>query len=1017
MRNNAETAPGDRTYNKLMQMLDNAGIPVEDVILTHATSAMKAAERLQPNVIVSMGGEAFDACYANEEQTNLGSLRGEWVKSIFGPKLVPTFHPGFVYKNWNTQETIEYDLRKAYRRRLTPKMPLLLGKSYSVITDIDEAKRLAEYLKAAPYLAFDIETEGFDLFTDDEIMCIQFSTQTGEGFVLPLRGEWQRHKKDLYSDWQLANGFWKWTEDQRKVLSSTDDGIKLMKPAFPAGSVVCQTPAYHENKKLMGHMCRGFLTNVLGGEMTTYDGPGRMHGKEVPMDYLWMRNIIEDILTSRAVKVAHNGKFDVHGCQYQLGIITRRFLFDTMLAYHQFHEVGPHRLEFVRPRYSDVPYYEGWKKEYLGKSKKTSFATIPNETLWEYGGADADLERRLVEPLIAEIELDNPENGLWLFNNIDMPFNRALCQIETNGMLIDPERFTVLSGVYATAIKELAAKIEAKCAERGVSALPEGYTNSNTLRPWLYDTGYEVVDKEEKWYVHRPCKKQGCDDCVDGKYLAKPAVTHSMVGMGFPDWMVEKTDGDEEKTDKKAFTRLKQWCNEVVMYTSVTLKNGKLIRKPTSKKLKKAEIEQRQWMRDILLLVTHYKQAVQAKTLFLDGKDADNPEYVGEHIDGAKAMLQHIKWDGRVHAEIKQLTKTARTSTSKPNLANIANEEEYFKGFGIRTMFRAPEGYDFLEADYSSQEIRVLAYLAKETGLMHALMTCACGENFEPTEEDPKRPWLYKPHRALTGHKAPDIHQSTASKVFNKSYDDVTDTERTFAKRVTFGLNYGQSVSGLSDVLGIPYDDASKLIDEYMAAFPRIRLFQKRMKRTVWRGDKILNAYGRYRHNYGVREMREFLFGYEYEKVLTAMERQSGNFPIQSTPADIMGNVAVALADVWGVENEDWQDVESLVIAHELMGGQHPALMLRDMGVRVVNLVYDSVEMEVPKANTDEVAQIVETVMEQIPYSQLGWYLPIDLTVGEYWGQAKVEKGAEKKRTADWGDVADEQDSNKHDNI
>jgi DNA polymerase I-like protein with 3'-5' exonuclease and polymerase domains len=244
---------------------------------------------------------------------------------------------------------------------------------------------------------------------------------------------------------------------------------------------------------------------------------------------------------------------------------------------------------------------------------------------------------------------------------------------------------------------------------------------------------------------------------------------------------------------------------------------------------------------------------------------------------------------------------------------------------------------------------------------------------------------MFKIHRNLTGHEAQDLHTATAALVFKVPYEAVTSQQRVFAKRVNFGLNYGQGVRGLAEVTGLTMDEAATLINDYMLAYPGIRIYQARKKTAVFKGNRIPNAYGRWRHNYGVKEMRQFLPQYEYEKQLAGLWRQCVNYPVQSSPADIMANVTIALADVWGVEREDWEAVEALVYAKEIIGG-HPATMLRDMGCKMVNLVHDSTQWEIPEKHFDEAASIIETVMVELPFQQLNWYLPVDLKSGPYWG-------------------------------
>lgn len=981
-----ECSKGNRARLKLEQMLRKIGADLTQIVITYKEIADKVIEENKPNIIITMGTEAFKA-FCPEEKI-LGIKRGDFFQTASGIKLLATFHPNFLYQNWDNQEIIEYDLRKAWKASKTKEMPLLWGQDYFVCLTLEDVYKARDYLLNVDKFSFDVETEGFDIFDKDEILCIQFSSQEGEGIVIPLRGAWRRHPTAVYSDKQLEQGFWRFVEDEEgntvKLLCKNEKGKpQIIKPIFAKDSIDCVNSQAHFTKTK--HICRGKLTDVWDGPLVNYycnSYSSRMCGKLVPETLIEVIKCIREILESNIPKIAQNGKFDIHAVHWQYGIITHNFIYDTMLAYHLYHENRPHRLEVIQARHSTMPQYKHLVKPYISPGVNGSYAEIPNNMLYWYSAMDADCEFRLIDPLLEEIEKDNPENGLWLFNNIDMPYNRALVQIENNGMLVDMDRFWELAKIYHTAIDNLKNKIDQFCDEHGLSRL-EVYNNPNTLRPFLYDREYEIVTQKEKWHKCKKCKgsDKSCD-CEEGKILVQPETVKIMRGMGLPTWCVPRTaKTDEEKTDKRAFTALKSWCTEDVLYT-INYKNGKAIRVPTKQKLSEKEIKQRSWKRDLLILISQYKQAVQARNLFLDG----NPD---KDIDGPKAMLAHVRDDGRVHCNFMQLTKTSRLSSSNPNTQNIANEDdegEIFYGYGIRTMFTALEEYELVEADYSAQEMRIVAYLSNDKNLLDIFFVCPeCQEDFRPTKNDPERPWKFRTHCEETGHEAADLHRATAAKVFNVPYEEVTSHQRTFAKRVNFGINYVQSAKGLAEVLGISVSQAQKLIDDYFIAFPGIKSLQNSIRKATIRGEKIPNAYGRYLHNYGILEMKNFVDKKTYEQKVNALVRRSVNYPEQSSPADIIGNVAIALADVWGVEHEDWQNIEAHQLAYEICGF-NPATHLWELGVRTINLVHDSVLFEIPNNSKKESIDIITTIMERLPWIQLGWMLPVDVKSGPYWG-------------------------------
>ena len=169
----------------------------------------------------------------------------------------------------------------------------------------------------------------------------------------------------------------------------------------------------------------------------------------------------------------------------------------------------------------------------------------------------------------------------------------------------------------------------------------------------------------------------------------------------------------------------------------------------------------------------------------------------------ADAFPPLIGPDGRVHATLKQTdTTTGRISSEAPNLQNIPVRTA--DGREFRRAFIAEEGAGLLTADYSQIELRVLAHLAEDPGLIDA---------FE---------------RGL------DVHTVTAAKVFGVPESEVDASQRRFAKVVNYGLAYGMEAYGLGQRLGIPTDEARKILDNYFEGFPNVREF---MVRTVSRGQ------------------------------------------------------------------------------------------------------------------------------------------------------------------------------------
>ena len=979
---------------------------------------------LRPNVILTMGVPALEGCH---EPMSLYMRRGDLVKSkVFGTKMIATFAPGITLREWDKTTVIEHDIRRAWEQAQSRKWPLMLGDDYFVCITPDEVKAALDYLSTRPIAAYDIETTSLDMFEDkDEILCVQISSKAGEGFVFPLRGAWARHDADVYADWQLEHGEWRTATNSegetRRILYDKESlkaherdkrrKAKVWNPTFPKGSVVCNNPdahnPYSEKYEKTDHICHGTPTDVLGGPLEPCTSLGRMNGKMVPRDYNTNVALLKDWLEGPTPKSGHNLNFDNHGLRYQLGIRVRNVVFDSILCYHIIHEEWPHDLEAVRSILTWMPRYNEELKSHV-PSKKHSFALVPNEVLWTYGAADADCEFRVIEPLMEWLVRDNPDDGQWLFDNIAIPLQRTLVQIEENGIVIDRKKLDDLSEWYRQKIHSLRVDLAEMCDKDGLSPC-EKWHNDNELREWMFNEDYQRVTKKGTLHVCKTCHGkdwEDCNDCVEGKIPGRDPETVQMRGINFPvymAWLSKKTK--EPSTGKKTFAALRAWCREEFKYKWKQVgerKDGTPIEKRfiTSTPLSKREREQRARMAQYLELLEQLKKCIKAKNQFLDGDDEKKTE-------GAKALLAHIKSDGRVHTQYNQLVETARLSSRNPQLQNITNTGECsihqpqgirctvgcpgeYRHYNIRSMYTVPEGSKWVAADYRSEEVRIMAYLSGDMKLLQATMTCygpkgegGCGLVFLPTDEDPDRPLKMLSHERETGHVPADVHQWVASQVFGIEYDAVTKEQRRQCKSVTFGIAYGQTEMGLADALGWTVERARDLIELYFKTFPDLAAYQRACARGTVIGADAVNALGRKRHTVGPVEMRPYVREWDWKKVVNAMSRERLNYPTQSTAADIISLGAIALFDVWGYEDG------AATVAHRLgrkiCDGVPPAFIVRDLGAKALNEVHDAFEVECPEENVEALSRVLEDVMVGIPWRLLGWYLPVDITVGRWW--------------------------------
>ena len=221
-----------------------------------------------------------------------------------------------------------------------------------------------------------------------------------------------------------------------------------------------------------------------------------------------------------------------------------------------------------------------------------------------------------------------------------------------------------------------------------------------------------------------------------------------------------------------------------------------------------------------------------------------------------ESLLGEVQSDGRIHASFGQtVARTGRISSDRPNLHNIPVRSEIGKQF--RRAFVPAEGTTFLVADYDQVELRVIAHLSGDPGLIDAMTSGA------------------------------DVHRTVAAAVYGESPDEVTHTQREFCKMVSYGLAYGMEAYGLSQRLGVAVEEAAAIIESYFGAFPRVKRY---MDETVAEA-KIRGAtrtmFGRIRplpdlhaSNYRLRQ---------------AAERQAMNVGIQGLAADIFKIALVRL--------------------------------------------------------------------------------------------------------------------------
>ena len=214
---------------------------------------------------------------------------------------------------------------------------------------------------------------------------------------------------------------------------------------------------------------------------------------------------------------------------------------------------------------------------------------------------------------------------------------------------------------------------------------------------------------------------------------------------------------------------------------------------------------------------------------------------------------------GRVHTSYHQaVAATGRLSSSDPNLQNIPIRTPL--GRRIREAFVAPEGGLIMACDYSQIELRIMAHLSGDPGLLKAF------------------------------HDGVDVHQATASEVFDLPYDEVDSDRRRAAKAINFGLMYGMSAFGLSRQLNIGRAEAQAYMDTYFMRYPGVRDFMEQTRESAREKGYVETLFGRrlYLPDINASNMQR----------RQGAERAAINAPMQGTAADIIKRAMIRV-DGW----------------------------------------------------------------------------------------------------------------------
>ena len=271
-----------------------------------------------------------------------------------------------------------------------------------------------------------------------------------------------------------------------------------------------------------------------------------------------------------------------------------------------------------------------------------------------------------------------------------------------------------------------------------------------------------------------------------------------------------------------------------------------------------------------------------------------------------KLPLEINSRTGRIHTSYHQaVAATGRLSSADPNLQNIPVRTE--EGRRIRQAFIAADGYRLLAADYSQIELRIMAHLSGDDGLLEAF---ARGE---------------------------DIHRATAAEVFGIDREEVSASQRRAAKAINFGLIYGMSAFGLARQLGIAQQQAQQYVELYFARYPGVKRYMDETRQRAREQGFVSTVFGRrlYLPEISSRNFQRRQYA----------ERSAINAPMQGTAADIIKRAMIRVDD-W-IERSG-ADARLIMQVHDELVLEVAEAAASDIGAEVAGIMESAASLEVP---------------------------------------------------------------------
>ena len=652
-------------------------------------------------------------------------------------------------------------------------------------------------------------------------------------------------------------------------------------------------------------------------------------------------DMLNKLFKRPGVEVAgHNLRSDLKFLVKEGLDITDEFMrgFDTMLAHHLLYPTELQGLENLSIKFTDLGRYDRSVADWLSENKynkevmaKYGYANIPGPILYPYACADTDvvircwhsLESALKDhklgPMFGPYKIGNiPINNMYdFYRKFVHAVHLPLQEIETTGIMVDKDRLQSLSKLFSAKRDELITAFRAE-----IKWSDFNFRSVDHVRELLFG---EQKDKGKL----RP-DGAVCLNVTPLKTTGKPA----------KDW--------DKLSDKEKETNSPSTDSESLQILAA---DNELARK----------------LLELRFVDQILKNFLKGKAV-ADDKD-ENDEKEPEYISG---LIGCIDDDSCIRTSISQLTDTGRYRSSRPNLQNLPKKQEASlrklfspnpeelvkvdgwagidgdilkqKGllhpdyFSLRSCFMARPGHVFVEADYVSAELFVLAYISKDAELISILKD-----------------------------KTRDIHSEQAVKGFNldcspKEVKKKYPNFRTSAKNVIYGIIYGRGAAALvreSKKANIPLteEQAQNQIDTFFASFPGVKEYMNKCKKAVYDPGYVETPFGRRRWFYPTSDY----------SMKGAQERQAINMPIQGTVAEAL---SLALTNLYY-----YRQLEP------------------NLEYKIILPIHDAIMLEVPERCVERVKDHVlpMCMSRMVPIPHLNFKLEIDVSVATRWSEDKED--------------------------